>query len=633
MVLVLLLSAHLAASADYQWEVVQLGNVYGKDYKSDAVYEVNAATATSCQAACAANATCTSYDWTTNSTAGKQCTFLNQCWLRTDGVWHPKQQAKCNKQAGRKIAPTPAPTPIPPAPKGARNVLFVIFDDLRIIHDTWDMGPQPHTPNTDALGARGLAFDRAYCNQAVCGPSRASLLSGRRPDTTQMWNFNGGFRQTPGAEAWNTWPEYFRKHGYYTYGVGKLFHPGDPQDFDPQSWSSGAYGGYFGQDNCPLKKNPSHGCAVDPAVYPNHSFPDLETLALAKSALTNATADPTGKPFWIGVGFVKPHMPHVFPASFYDDVPALADIEIAANTYPPNGTARLEWESGAEGPGKWDSETAPDTARDWRRGYYAAAAFSDHLLGQLLAALNDTGAAENTIVVLTADHGWGLGEHNHWIKYTNWETDARVPLIIADPSAPQTHGKHTGSLVEHVDLYPTLAEMAGLGVVDKKTESIEGDSYAVLFDKERTPDPEAPAAFWANAANASFTQYPRCCTVAFDPQLPLGEQCQNGSAVHRCTSTPKDKFTFMGYSMRTTEFRYTEYARWGGVNKPLWFPVPHALCELYDHRANKGRTKATFEDFENVNLANDIRYQETVQTLSRRLRAFFDRGNSTSTSN
>ena len=174
--------------------------------------------------------------------------------------------------------------------------------------------------------------------------------------------------------------------------------------------------------------------------------------------------------------------------------------------------------------------------------------------------------------------------------------------------------------------------MAGLGVVDKETESIEGDSYAVLFDKKRTPDPEAPGAFWANAANASFTQYPRCCTVAFDPQLPLGEQCQNGSAVHRCTSTPKDKFTFMGYSMRTTEFRYTEYAQWGGVNKPLWSPVPHALCELYDHRANKGRTKATFEDFENVNLANDVRYQETVQTLSRRLRAFFERGDSTSTS-
>ena len=100
-----------------------------------------------------------------------------------------------------------------------------------------------------------------------------------------------------------------------------------------------------------------------------------------------------------------------------------------------------------------------------------------------------------------------------------------------------------------------------------------------------------------------------------------------------CHWVRRDAIDFMGYSMRTTEFRYTEYAQWGGVNKPLWAPVPHALCELYDHRANTGKTKATFEDFENVNLANDPRYADTVQSLSRRLRAFFDKGNSSSSSN
>ena len=407
-------------------------------------------------------------------------------------------------------------------------------------------------------------------------------------------------------------------------------HPGDPKDFDPQSWSSGNYGGYFGQDSCPIKKNRSHGCAVDPVAYPNHTFPDLEALAGAKTALANASAlrQAHGQPFWIGVGFVKPHMPHVFPARFYDDIPALADIDLVANGYEPNGTARLEWESGAEGPaqGHFGAGTDPATARDWRRGYYAAAAFSDYVLGELLAALNATGLADETIVVMTSDHGWGLGEHNHWVKYTNWETDARVPLLIADPAAPQTHGKHTGSLVEHVDLYPTLAEMAGLGAVDPAVESIEGSSYAVLFDASVTPDPEAPSAFWASTANASFTQYPRCCTSAphFDPAKPLGEQCANGSAVHRCTSTPKDNFTFMGYSMRTVEWRYTEFARWAGVNQPVWSDVPHALCELYDHRGNTGRTKATFEDFENENPANDPAHADTVRALSKRLRAFFD---------
>jgi arylsulfatase A-like enzyme len=471
----------------FTWDVVQLGTVYGKAYDSKQVYEAFSAktrpnaTAADCQQACAADGACTSYDWATGAAAaGGTCKYLGQCWLRADGEWQPKQQAACDKQSGRKVGPTPPPTPAPTAPAGARNVLFVIFDDLRLIHGTWDMGPQPHTPHTDALGARALAFDRAYCNQAVCGPSRASLLSGRRPDTTQMWNFVGGFRQTPGAGAWNTWPEYFKNRGYYTYGVGKLFvsaahqsvhrfcaracahppppaaapcapcaplaplvplplpqHPGDPKDFDPQSWSSGEYGGYFGQDSCPIKKNKSHGCAVNTTLYPDHVFPDLEALAGAKSALANATAPRADgaapPPFWIGVGFVKPHMPHVFPAEFYEDVPALADIDLVANGYEPNGTARLEWESGAEGPaqGRFGNGTDPATARDWRRGYYAAAAFSDHLLGELLAALNATGAAADTVVVMTSDHGWGLGEHNHWVKYASpLARDLRVCFLV-----------------------------------------------------------------------------------------------------------------------------------------------------------------------------------------------------------
>ena len=191
-----------------------------------------------------------------------------------------------------------------------------------------------------------------------------------------------------------------------------------------------------------MKKNKSHGCAVNTTLYPDHVFPDLEALAGAKSALANATAPRADggapPPFWIGVGFVKPHMPHVFPAEFYDDVPALADIDLVSNGYAPNGTARLEWESGAEGPaqGRFGNGTDPDTARDWRRGYYAAAAFSDHLLGELLAALNATGAAADTVVVMTADHGWGLGEHNHWVKYVRPRACSRsLPLVLYSRSS------------------------------------------------------------------------------------------------------------------------------------------------------------------------------------------------------
>ena len=227
----LLLSTSSSISSNaplaHQWQVVNQSNVHGDDYKLSSVWEAgdSVRTAAACQQLCETAGNCTSFDWAPGDNPGKACEFTHQCWLRADTVWHPKIGKKCRKVAGRKVAPTPPPTPPPspsPAPSGARNVLFVIFDDRKVIDGTWDMGPQPHTPNADELGRRALAFDRAYCNQAVCGPSRASLLSGRRPDTTQMWNFVSGFRQTPGAENWNTWPEYFKKHGYFTYGVGKL---------------------------------------------------------------------------------------------------------------------------------------------------------------------------------------------------------------------------------------------------------------------------------------------------------------------------------------------------------------------------------------------------------------------------
>ena len=231
------------------------------------------------------------------------------------------------------------------------------------------------------------------------------------------WNFKGGFRQTPGAEKWNTWPEYFKKHGYYTKGCGKITQPRDPADFDPQSWTGNKYSGYNGQGSCPLKnlegKNKSHGCPV-PASLNYTGYPDYKTLATAKELLQNATlADQqarartdgqSGQPFWIGVGFVKPHMPHVFPEEFLDVVPQTADIEIATNQYMPKGTPFIEWGSGYEVPASGPN-SPPDqwTAQDWRRNYYAAAAFSDHLLGELLAELESLGKANDTIIIMTAD--------------------------------------------------------------------------------------------------------------------------------------------------------------------------------------------------------------------------------------
>jgi hypothetical protein len=296
----------LIPAQSVQWELVNESNVAGSDYHLPTVWQAgNSPTEVGCRGICGNLTNCTSYDWAIGSNPIKPnqtCNFIHQCWLRSDNVWKLKPGKKCSKKAGRKVSPTPAPPPTPPtspptpahpAPPNSMNVLFVIFDDLRVIHEAWEQKQPfgPYTPHTDKLAAKSLMFDRAYCQQAVCGPSRASLMSGRRPDSTQMWNFEGGFRRTEGADKWRTWPEYFKSRGYYTAGVGKLFHPGDPKDFDPQSWSDGHYSGYFGQGNCPINKSKTNGsgCPV-PASMNYTDYPDYHTLAGAKALLANASA-------------------------------------------------------------------------------------------------------------------------------------------------------------------------------------------------------------------------------------------------------------------------------------------------------------------------------------------------------
>ena len=224
------------------WTLVNLSNVYGNDYEDPACWrQAGASTEAACQAACASNSSCVSFCFTTGAEPGmkpRACSYTDQCWLRSDTVWHPHASEHCAGVSGYKGTPDPEPSPGPPPapgpppppsppisppPPNALNVLFVIFDDLRPNSKAWGVD-QASMPNVDRLAAKSVTFDHAYCNQAVCGPSRASLLSGRRPDTTQMWNFVGGWRHTPGAEAWRSWPEWFKLHGYTSYGVGKLYH-------------------------------------------------------------------------------------------------------------------------------------------------------------------------------------------------------------------------------------------------------------------------------------------------------------------------------------------------------------------------------------------------------------------------
>jgi iduronate 2-sulfatase len=218
---------------------------------------------------------------------------------------------------------------------------------------------------------------------------------------------------------------------------------------------------------------------------------------------------------------------------------------------------------------------------------------------------------------MTADHGWGLGEHNHWVKYTNFETDARVPLLVHHPRASHTWGVHTKSLIEHVDHYPTFAELAGVPVEAAAHESIEGWSYASLFSPNATP----ATTVWTSGYNASFTQYPRCHVTPLTPGgLP------DYLKVRRCASVSKAAFDYMGYSMRTSRWRYTEWALWNGTTlKPHWalrVTAPDSLVELYDHGTDIGNNgPAIWDDFENVNVATSN--PAIVTALSMQLRDFY----------
>ena len=600
-----------------------------------------------------------------------------------------------------------------------RNVLFVVYDDLSARHNVYGWS-QSATPVADEFAKGALVFDRAYCQQAVCSPSRASFLSGRRPDRTRQWTFAlpepntpgaGGWRNAPGATAWRSFPQWFRHSGYYTAGVGKLYHPGDPAYFDPLAWTEprclpnasnpgakpwqgqGAKGRegfpYYGQGCCPFDGVGAPGCYTHGAPAPGWGcpvnktmqetvcntrtdprnvtcFPDVRsqappvarvrwvrfdrlllwfqllTLGTALSFLGKGAAGfkrSPSVPFWLGVGFTKPHFPQIFPSEMAALVPAVADIDLPPNRNFTEGGVPMAWMSEIDGGGML-LPASDAVTRQARHDYYAAAAYSDSLLGDLLKELDALGVAQDTAVVLTADHGWGLGEHNHWSKYTNWETDARVPMIVRVPWKPLAMGKRTSAMVEHVDLYPSLAELVGVPV-DKAIESIDGDSWGKLtsftgnlpllviccwlcFDRLLAitavlmDDPSGKA----HKKLVAYSQFPRCW-----PSNNPTNTSKDYDRMQRCLPPGWDdkNMVFMGLSMRTAEYRYTEWHAWlgGETLKPNW-EDGSTMIELYDHRGDPPEsTKISYEQFENINIYEDNK--PLALKLGKQLRAFFEK--------
>jgi iduronate 2-sulfatase len=364
------------------------------------------------------------------------------------------------------------------------NVLLICVDDLKPLLGCYG-DPHAKTPSFDRLAKRSVVFDAAYCNQAVCAPSRHALMTGLRPQTLGIYDLATRFRSSrPDAI---TMAQHFRKQGYRAEAMGKIFHVGHGNGEDVASWdvphfSAWRTGMYQAPENREVQKTKgAKGPAFEMADVPDDAYSDGLVAKEAIVRLTAAKSRPE-TPFFIGLGFSKPHLPFCAPKKYWD----LYDptkLPLATFTEPPAGAPGYAPQFGGELrsykdiPGK--GALPQDLQRKLVHGYYAATSYMDAQLGRVLDKLDELELTGNTIIVLWGDHGWHLGDHGIWCKHTNYEQAARIPLFIA---APGISAARTAALVETVDLYPTLSELAGLPM----PAGLDGVSFAkVLRDPEQ----------------------------------------------------------------------------------------------------------------------------------------------------
>ena len=475
---------------------------------------------------------------------------------------------------------------------GRRNVLFLVADDMRPELGAYagkdfpsPIHPTMHSPNLDKLASKSLLLKRAYCQQAVCSPSRTSLLTGRRPDTTHVYDLQTYWRKSGGN--FTTIPQYFKENGYVSIGMGKIFHPGIASDHDdPISWSAP----YFhAKIHWETKENSWK--AVPDIDLKDKPLVDEQTAEHALEILRQvAPAAKTGeKPFFVAVGFHRPHLPFAFPESLLKWYPE-SDIHIPDNEYAPTDMPEVAWADYAELRNYQDiaklhlngsiNTTIPDkVVMNLRRAYYSALTWTDSLVGRVIEELDSLGLADNTIISFWGDHGWQLGEHGEWCKHTNFELATHAPMMVHIPGMTNS-GIVNEKLTEFVDLFPTLVEAAGL----PKLPLCPEDSSKIELCREGTsliPLIKNQSISWKNA---SFSQYPRY----------------------------RNHTMIMGYTMRTDMYRYTEWAKFedAPVYKPDWTQL--FGVELYNH---------VIDPEENHNMAKDPTYAMIRKQLSGALRA------------
>eukprot|EP00041_Stephanoeca_diplocostata_P023115 m.562163 g.562163 ORF g.562163 m.562163 type:complete len:538 (+) comp22220_c0_seq11:210-1823(+) len=501
-----------------------------------------------------------------------------------------------------------------------KHILFLAADDMRP-----EMSPYGHsymnTPNFQGLADDGFVFRRCFVQQALCAPSRTVLLTGRRPDTSRVWTIGPYFRHTTGRN-WTTLPQFFKQHGYRAIGHGKIFHEGNasgwPLDQDQEfgSWSvpyfhpTDVYN-KFNKSN----PNPSPGQAMAPNSNigidePWETFNDAKSALRAIEWINNASS--YDEPFFLAVGFHRPHIPYVYPKEFEytgdvsfppQDYAITKDIPpCAPHDWTGEGNHYLDLHRIKPSIVAHDFQqnlsslcaAVPLTKQaEMKRSYYSCIQYIDHLVGQLVNALKTQSLYEETTIIFWGDHGYKLGEHCDWFKHDNYEDSTRIPVLVKPAGSAYRanamlapRGSIIEQLVEEIDIFPSLIELVGLTT----PTDLQGKSWVPLLSDTTQP-----------GKDIVFSQYPHY------------------SQAHK---TP-----VMGYSMRTHEFRYTEWIRFScntmhpmsdcssdASAKPQW---GHLIgTELYNHT---GDPSNSFGVYENENLAYLPEYASLVASMHAKL--------------
>jgi arylsulfatase A-like enzyme len=550
----------------------------------------------------------------------------------------------------------PAAGPPGSVPSAAKNVLFLLADDMRPSIGPYAAPGEPppySTPALDSLAKTGVTFARAFVQIAYCAPSRNSIMSGRRPDAMNVYSFIGTYRNPSSGQDWVALPELFVQNGYNVGGSGKLFHPGVPADFDqPWSWSDGAPYLEYGDNatnKCaepccgisdkgatfgPGQEGAGHYCAyeLEPGTYLSDQRNTMVAIDRLKQFGTEYNQ--TGKPFFVGLGFHKPHLPWHFPKRFWDATPA--NPPVAKHQAFPSDVPSIGWHECAECSTWANPENSTDAGRiayfntrgegmplpnqrwqsDMRRAYYSAIAYVDDLIGQTLGELSALGLARSTVVSFTSDHGWSTGEHDVWCKMTNSEAGTRVPLLIRAPWMHAAAGTKSRSLSELVDLYPTLAELAGIALPT-------GRGGAHLGGTSLVPAMRDPS---VSVKNVALSQFPRCFqnNTGFDMNSLAGpgdevNKTNSLMSMSDCHWVRPSALDFMGYGMRTDKLRYVQWMVWdGGALRPRWDQIVGR--ELYDHTLTNQMDNSYFDETENENMASLPQHAGLVAQLEAQLK-------------